>query len=263
MRIEAFMEYRLSWMPFVENCRTFFEEGKVNSLYPLMEAIDELYRIGPAKSPFLSGVPDEQARIFAQCFFVCHRTFLSAATATGSSLPEDGEAVTRRALEAAKTCLAIKADPANLKAWLSSEKRLERWKQRRQGAIPKNLAISFNNVKVEPLYEELQTAIGELSDYGVHFTPEYFWRYSWEETPLLGGARDFSFGLKAGAIELAFLMLGKYYELIFRVFDRCEDGRMLKHPEVERAHQYVLYLHNKFHELAKPALDAMMKDAAA
>lgn len=253
------MEYRLSWMPFVENCRKFFDEGKVNSLYPLMEAIDELYRVAPEKTPFLPQCQPEndQDRIFAKGFFVCHRTFLSAATATGSGLPEDGEAITRRALEAAKTCLAIKVDPTNLEVWLSAEKRRERWEQRGQGAIPKSLTLNYINVKNEPLYEELQGGIGALSDFGVHFTPEYFWRYSWVEAPLSGGARDFSFGLKVGAIELAFLMLSKHYELVLRVFDRCEDGRMLQHPEVERAHAFVLYLHKKFHDLVKPAIAGM------
>jgi hypothetical protein len=76
--------------------------------------------------------------------------------ATGSGLPEDGEAITRRALEAAKTCLAFKADPANLEVWLSAERRLERWKQRGQGAIPKNLTLNYSNsVRSEPLYEDL------------------------------------------------------------------------------------------------------------
>ena len=195
--------------------------------------------------------------------FRMHRTFLSAAMATGSGLPEDGEATTRRALEAAKTCLAIKADAANLEVWLSAEKRLERWKQRGQGVIPKNLALNYSNsVKSEPLYEELQAEIGALSDVAVHFTPEYFWRYSWEETPLPGGGRDFSFGLNVGAIELAFLMLSKHHELIIRVFDRCEDGRMLQNPEVARAHRYVHYLHEHFRTLAKPAMDAMTKSTA-
>jgi len=83
--------------------------------------------------------------------------------ATGSGLPEDGEAITRRALEAAKTCLAIKADPANLDAWLSAEKRLARWQQRGQGEIPKNLQVSYSDsVKKEPLYAELQSQIGAL-----------------------------------------------------------------------------------------------------
>jgi len=93
------MEYRPSWMPFVENGWKFFDDGKTNSLYPLIEAIDDLYRPAPEKSPFLPpGAPgDEQTRIFAQCFFVCHRTFLSAAMATGSGLPEDGEAITAAA----------------------------------------------------------------------------------------------------------------------------------------------------------------------
>ena len=259
------MEYRMSWMPFVENCRKFFDEGKINSLYPLVEATDDLYRLAPEKSPFLppGGPGSEQERIFAQCFFVSHRTLLSAAMAIGSGLPEDGEAITRRALEAAKTCLAIKADSANLEVWLSGEKRLARWKQRGQGQIPKSLQVNYSDaVKSEPLYAELQTEFGSLFDVASHFTPEFFWRYTWEET-LPGGGRDFSFGLNVGAIELAFLMLSKHYELIFRVFDRCQDGRMLQNPDVERAHQYVLYLRNKVHELAKPALDALIKDTAA
>jgi hypothetical protein len=54
MRIRPFMEYRMSWMPFVQNCRKFFDDGKTNGLYPLMEAIDDLYRFGPEKSPSLS-----------------------------------------------------------------------------------------------------------------------------------------------------------------------------------------------------------------
>ena len=112
-------------------------------------------------------------------------------------------------------------------------------------------------VKSEPLYEELQAEIGSLSDLAVHFTPECFRRYSWEERPLPGGGRDFSFGLNVGAIEFAFLMLSKHYELIFRVFDRCEDGRMLQHPEAAKAHRYVHYLHDRFQKLAKPAIDAI------
>jgi hypothetical protein len=115
-----------------------------------------------------------------------------------------------------------------LEVWLSAEKRRERWKQRREGAIPKNLGLSYSNVKSEPLYEQLQSEIGALSDFSVHFTPEYFWRY---------------------------------YELIFRVFDRCENGRMLRHPDVERAHAFVLYQHEKFHGLAKPAIEALISSA--
>lgn len=253
------MEYRLSWMSFLEKCRSFFEEGKTNSLYPLMDAIDDLYRMAPANSPFVppGAGGDEKARIFAKCFFVCHRTFLSAATAIGSGLPEDGEAITRRALEAAKTCLAIKIDVANKEVWLSAEKRFERWKQRGRGAVPKTLALNYSSsVKNEPLYRELQSEIGTLSDFSVHFTPEYFSRYSWEETPLLGGGTDFSFGLNVGAIELAFLMLSKHHQLIIRVFDHCEDGRMLQNSEVARAYAHVQYLHEYFHKLIKPVLES-------
>lgn len=62
-----------------------------------------------------------------------------------------------------------------------------------------------------------------------------------------------------GAIELAFLLLSKHHELIFPVFDRCEDGSMLRHEEVARAHAYVQYLHEHYRKLSKPALDAMIK----
>jgi hypothetical protein len=123
--------------------------------------------------------------------------------------------------------------------------------------------VSFNNVKTEPLYEELQSEIGALSDVAVHFTPEYFWRYSWDETPLPGGGREFSFGLNPGAIELAFLMLSRHHELIIRVFDRCEDGRMLQNPDVARAHAYVLYLHERFLKMAQPAITAMIEETGA
>jgi hypothetical protein len=43
------------------------------------------------------------------------------------------------------------------------------------------------------------------------------------------------------------------------VFDRCEDGSMLRHEEVARAHAYVQYLHEHYRKLSKPALDAMIK----
>lgn len=131
--------------------------------------------------------------------------------ATGSGLPEDGEAITRRALEAAKTCLAIKVDPSNLQAWRCEEKRLARWQQRGQGGIPKTLQVSYSeSVKSEPLFQELQAEIGSLSDVAVHFTPDYFGSYTWEKTQRPEGSVDFSFGLREGAIELAFLMLSKH-----------------------------------------------------
>jgi hypothetical protein len=239
----------LSWRSFVDGCRGFFNGGRENSLFPLVEAMDEVYQLVPVKSPFpRSKTNDESTDSFDRCFFVCHRAFLSSAMAIGNGLPEDGEAITRRALEAAKTCLAIKADQANGDIWLDAQSRVNRWRQREQGSVPKQIHLRYGKVQTEPLYQELQAEIGLLSDFSVHFTPEYFGRYTWEETPRPEGGFDVSFGLQEGAIELAFLMLNKHHELIIRVFDRCQDGRILCHSEVARALGRVHALHEHFRQ---------------
>lgn len=59
---------------------------------------------------------------------------------------------------------------------------------------------------------------------------------------------------------MAFLMLNKHRGLILRVFDRCQDEKMLRHPEVARALQNVYELHERFRELLNPTLDAMIQE---
>jgi hypothetical protein len=252
----------MKWLPFVEGCRSFFDAGRENSLFPRVEAIDAVYRIAPEKSPFShSKSNDESSDSFDRCFFVCHRAFLSSAMATASSLPKDGEAITRRALEAAKTVLAIKADAANGEIWQAAPARVKRWQQRGQKENPNPLRLHYKNVHTEPLYQELQAEIGALSDFFVHFTPEYFGRYTWEEKQRADGGFDISFGLPEGAIELGFLMLSKHHELIFRAVNRCQDGKMLRHPEVAQALDLVYELHEHYRQLVNPALDAMLQKA--
>ncbi len=252
------MGTELEWNAFVESCHTYFEGRRQNSLFPLVEAIDGLYQLAPEKAPFPRSAANEQSSdSFHQCFFVCHKAFLSAAMMTAMALPEDGEGITRRALEAAKTCLAIKLDPANGEIWNAFQKRVTRWRERHQGKVPKTLALQYNKVQAEPLYQELQGEIGSLSDFGVHFTPEFFGRYVWEEQRRPEGGNEYSFGLVAGEVEIGFLRLSKHHELIFRVFDRCQDGRMLSHPEVRAALDHVCSLHNHFLQLLKPRMDAM------
>lgn len=168
-----------------------------------------------------------------------------------SSLPEDGEAITRRALEAAKTCVAVKANPANYGEWLKAAQRFKRWESRASGEIPKNLQLNFADVKGVPIYSDLMAEIGQLSDFAVHFTPEYFWRYTWEETERPGGGSDFSFGLVPGAIELALLMLCRHHHIIIRAFDYCQDGNMLQNTSVALAIDKVAYLQNHFANLLK------------
>jgi hypothetical protein len=221
--------------------------------------MDEVYRLVPEKAPFFqSETNDEATDSFDKCFFVCHRALLSAATAIGSSIPEDGEAVTRRALEVAKTCLAIKADPANGEAWLSSLRRIRRWQERDKGAKPKSFQPQYRNLDTEPLFEEIQSKFGALSDFSVHFTPEYFGRYNWQKVAREDGGFDISFGLGVGAIELAFLMLISQHDLIIQVFDRCQDGKILGHSKVMQALRRTRAMHERYRRLLAPTMDALV-----
>jgi hypothetical protein len=56
-------------------------------------------------------------------------------------------AITRGAVEAARTALGIKLDPENGAKWLSFNERMERWKKRTLNEKPKTLRIEMANVK--------------------------------------------------------------------------------------------------------------------
>ncbi len=63
------MGVALEWNSFVENCRTYFDDGRQNGLFPLIEAIDELYRLAPEKAPFpRTAANDQSSDSFHQCF---------------------------------------------------------------------------------------------------------------------------------------------------------------------------------------------------
>ena len=109
-RKKTVADARMNWSSFVENFRIFFDEERNDDMHRLIEAVDDYTPIAPQYCPFSHSESGEgPGDLYTKCLFVCHKAFLSAATATASSLPEDGEAITRRALEAAKTCVAVKA----------------------------------------------------------------------------------------------------------------------------------------------------------
>ena len=83
--------------------------------------------------------------------------------------------------------------------------------------------------------------VGSLTDIAVHFTPEFFWRYIWEERKRRNGGSDFSFGLVPGAIELAILMLCMQDHIIIRAFHYGYDGRLQSNPCVSWAIDKVAY----------------------
>ena len=86
-----------TWQTFVESSRSFFDANRGCRMFQFIETLDELYRTALAKAPFpKTGI--EKNDFFYMSFVICHRALLSAAMCTGSGLPEDGAAITRRAL---------------------------------------------------------------------------------------------------------------------------------------------------------------------
>lgn len=165
-----------TWKRFVERSRAFFDANWGCPAFQLIEMLDEMYRTANAVVAF-PGSGIERDNLFRMAFLICHRALLVAATNAGSGLPEDGAAATRRALEAAQICLAVKADPDNFMKWRATEKRMERWKSRGKGERPKGaVSPEYTEVSKEPLYENLKHVIGVLSDFTVHFTPEHVLR---------------------------------------------------------------------------------------
>lgn len=133
----------------------------------LVVPIDGLYRQAPDLLPASSRV------IFGRLLLLSHRSFLSAASLALRALPDDAEAITRRALEAARLAIAIKHDPKNLKLWAAYETRLARWRSRQMNERPGDLRLGLNYPKDNPVLEQIGKLIGMLSDTAVHFTPEF------------------------------------------------------------------------------------------
>jgi len=235
----------MNWNQFVEASRSFFDTNRGCPMFQLIEVVDELYRVAYTKDPFpTTGI--EINDFFRMCFLICHRSLLSAAMCTGSGLPEDGAAITRRALEAAKACLASKAHPDNFQAWKAIEVRKGRWKSRAKGDKPRgSVTLRYKHVSAEPLYQDLQWVIGSLSDFMVHFTPEHVGQYEWEQIRQRDGTTETSFGLDEDAVAKEFLMIAGQHRLIMRVFDHCLDGKLLQEPAVRELARRVLDLYKE------------------
>jgi hypothetical protein len=231
-----------NWKTFVESGRSFFDANLGCPMYQLIDILDDLYRLVYLKVPFPK-YDTERDNFFHMCFMICHRALLSAATAIGSGQPEDAPATTRRALEAAKAVLAMKADPDNFTVWKAIEVRKERWTARAQGGTPKGpVKTQYKGMASEPLYQDLQAFIGVLSDYTVHFTPEHLLGYEWDQTHGPDGSADNSLGVDEDRVPKEFFFLADQHRLIIRVFDRFLDGKLLTCPEVKQLAQRALDL---------------------
>jgi hypothetical protein len=229
-----------SWSEFVNTSRKAFDAQQGSLAFQLIETLDELYRVGYARGPF-PAPRGEPENFLHMCFLICRRALLSAATSTGSGFPEDSPAATRRALEAAKACFAIKADPANFERWKNIRLRKNRWESRgrptfKGGAVdPK-----YTGVFGKPLYDNLKSTMGALSDFAVHFTPEHLLGYVWEHRQNPDGSIDTVFTIRQEAVRNEFLMLAGHHRLIFHVFDHCLDDQLLATAEVQSVAQQAM-----------------------
>jgi hypothetical protein len=128
----------------------------------------------------IDATPSNKPILFRQFLLVCHKSFLAAATLIGQAQPDDAGPITRRAIEVVRLAAAMKADPAIAEKWHAYEKRMERWRARREGEKPKRLDVRIPDD--HPLVQELMGIWGIISDTDVHFTLEHFISLRWEQS---------------------------------------------------------------------------------
>jgi len=158
-----------------KNAEEFSKHMVFASLVPLVDRMYETAGLLASKnySPTL-----------VRLLMMCRREFHVAASQIIRGLPFDSHANTRRAVEAAKVALAVKRNRANAEEWLKTEVRQRRWDARQQGQKPEHLpSARFPELDNEPLVAPLQTYFGIASDLYVHFTPEFFGRQTFTQTP--------------------------------------------------------------------------------
>ena len=209
--------------------RSNMEEGvRDPDARELMAALDAAYRA-------TIGKPHPGPALFGRFLQVCHKSMLAAYALIAQRQPEDSVAVTRRAVEAAKVALAIKANSANANEWLSFEHRNNRWITRQRGERPKSFRVKYDDLGGNPVADELDLWLGVLSDAYVHFTPEYFDSLDWDEKICADGERQIFlhyFHRGAQEVERHFKLLSAAHGTIFKAFDQCFDGGISADPEM-------------------------------
>lgn len=196
----------------------------------LMAALDETYRDAIRAMP-AEGVPT----IFGKFLLICDKSMRSAAMLITARQPEDSVAITRRAIETAQTALAIKLNDANAMNWLSGAERMERWAARESNEKPAFFKAKLEDVRRDPLMDELGKFLGVLSDAYVHFTPEFYSTLAWEtriNTNGVGGQIFLNyFHTDDREVGRHYNLLAAVHGLILKAFDRCVDGRLAGNSE--------------------------------
>ena len=178
-------------------------------------------------------VPRNSEPLYGQFLLICHKSFLSATTLIAQAQPEDSAAISRRAIEIARICLACKYKMENLEKWRSYEQRMLRWKEREEGKKPKPFFPSLNFPPGHALLKDLERDIGMLSDSYVHFTPEYLGSQNWkkEKDAELVTIKLNYFTSDQKTIEREFILLVGTHIKILRIFDECLDSVFSKNKE--------------------------------
>lgn len=204
------------------------EVAKLPHFAQLLQQLDELYN--HTISIFPSDVPARYIRFL----LLFHKSFLSAATLIGQCQPDDAAAITRRAIEVARICLASKHDEANHKKWLSYEKRYQRWQSRERNEKPPPLPyIELKLPDNHPILDDLMRQFGSYSDAFVHFTPEYFTSLNWKNNRETEPPRIvFSyFTSDQRILERELLTLAGVHAKFMLIIDECIDGLLHKNAD--------------------------------
>jgi hypothetical protein len=174
---------------------------------------------------------------YARLLLICHKSLLSAAALIAEAQPDDSVAITRRAIETARTALAIKLNPENARRWLAYQERHERWLRRQEGEKRKHFAVQFLDVQSDALVRTLDAMLGMLSDAYVHFTPEYYSSLDWEVRRVdeeNGVILLNYFHRDRREIERHFIILAASQGKILEAFDRCFDGTFTNNKEAKQ-----------------------------
>lgn len=186
-------------------------------------------------------VPADQP-VYGRALLLSHKSFLSAAVTVARMHPDDAAATTRRAVEAARICLAIKANPDNLEHWKNAEHRLERWTARREGRRPGRLHDKVEWPNDHPLMEPLMRLWGSFSDLYVHFTPEFVAGQAWKHEAAGEDLVDVQLPFHDTNVQRTashLVLLAKVHLHILSVMDTCLDFGLSGDSEWERRRRVV------------------------
>jgi len=205
---------------YIQTQRQNLDEGIKNPHFTqLIGSLDAVYRAAFGLS--------DVSPVFGHLLLICHKSLLSAASLIAQSQPDDSVGITRRAIEVAKTALAVKLNPNNAELWISFEKRHERWLRRLEGKKPKGFTVHFEGTQSHPLLQALEMSLGMVSDAYVHFTPEYYISLDWDirRSSDRGGEIWLNyFHRNSREVERHYNSLAAIHRQILQAFDFCFDG---------------------------------------